>query len=459
MLKRAAMTTEKIARFIANTSYEKVPGEAIHIAKMCLLDCLGVALAGTTESTSKIITEYVREMGGKPESGVIGGGYKTTAAFSALANGTIAHALDFDDYAITSACHPTVVLLSAIFALANRDGLSGRKILESYIVGWEVGSKLGNELSPALQARGWHPTSTIGTVAATAACSKLLGLTTSQAQTAMGIAASEASGLSKNFGTDTKPFHAGKAASNAITAALLAQKGFTASPDMLEGPGGFCQVLANKECNPGAFAQTPDAAFEILTSYAIKPYPSCGLTHRCIDATLDLVKKHRITPDRVTQVECHIPPMFTKILVYSRPQNGLEAKFSMEYCIAAALVDQEITLRQFVDETVLSSEAKDLIPKVMLCLLAGVEKQNIVAIPQAVKITLSDGNEYFHEIRWPRGSAGNPMTWDEVVAKFRNCAEDALALKDVDRVTDLLSRLESLANIDELMEIVAKTRL
>ncbi len=452
------MSTETIAQAIANASYEKMPAEAVQIAKMCLLDCLGVALAATGESTSRIITEHVRQLGGKPESGVIGGGFKTCASFSALANGTIAHALDFDDYAITSACHPTVVLFPAIFALANRDGLSGRMILESYIVGWEVGSKLGNELATSLHGHGWHPTSTIGTLAATAACAKLLGLTTSQTKTALGIAASEASGLTRNFGTDTKPLHAGNAASNAITAALLAQRGFTANQGALEGAGGFCQVLANKECNPDAVTPTMEGALDILSSYAIKPYPSCGLTHRCIEATLYLVKKHGIRPEQITQVECHVPPMFQKILVYPRPANGLEGKFSMEYCIAASLLDRKITLRQFEDETVLSPQVMDIMPKVKMVFLEGVENKNMVAIAQAVKITLRDGSEYFHEVQWAKGSAANPMTWDEVVDKFRGCAEVSLSSQDMDHVIDLLSSLESLANIDGLMEILSKTR-
>jgi 2-methylcitrate dehydratase PrpD len=318
------MGTEKIAEFIVNTHYEKIPVEAISIAKMCLLDGFGVALAGTRELTGKIITEYVRDISGKPESGIIGGCFKTSSPLSALANGTLAHALDYDDEAITWEGHPTVVLLPAIFALAERDHLSGRKVLEAYIIGWEVGSKLCSELSFSLSEQGWHPTATIGTLASTAACANLLGLNVQQTQIALGIAASEASGLRKNFGTDTKPFHAGRAASNAITATMLAQKGFTANQTVLEDGIGFCQVMAKKECNLETLARALGSPFDIVTSYAIKPYPSCALTHRCIDAMLYLVEKYQIRPDQVAEIECHTPVMMRKILVYSQPQTGLQ---------------------------------------------------------------------------------------------------------------------------------------
>ncbi len=450
------MLTEAIANAVVGANYEKMPAAAIQIARMCLLDCLGVALAALREPTARIITEHVRQLGGKPECGVIGGGYRTCAQFSALANGTIAHALDFDDYAITSACHPTVVLFPAIFALASREGLPGRSIIEAYLAGWEVGSKLGNELAPALQGRGWHPTSTIGTLAATAACARLLRLTVSQTRTALGMAASQASGLNRNFGTDTKPFHAGNSAANAITAVLLAQQGFSANQTALEGPGGFCRVLAEKDCA----AALPDMAegMDILSSYAIKPYPACGLTHRCIEATIHLAGQHQIQPEQVALIECHVPPMFQKILVYPNPQNGLEGKFSMEYCIAAALLERRMTLRQFEDERVLSAQTRAIMPRVKMVFLQGVEHMNMVAIAQSVRIVLNDGTEYVHEVPWAKGSAGNPMSWDEVVDKFRNCAETTLSSREIARVIELLEKLESLETIDELMEILGNAR-
>lgn len=452
------MSTEKIAEFIANTGYKKIPGEAIAIAKMCILDGFGVALAGTQEPAGKIITEYVEHIGGKPVSGVIGGGFKTSSQLAALANGTLAHALDYDDHAITWMGHPTIVLLPSILALAERDHLSGQQILEAYSVGWDVGSKLCSELSIGLFEQGWHPTATVGTLAATAACANLLKLSSKQIRVALGIAASEAAGLRSNFGTDTKPFHAGKAASNAISAVSLAQKGFTASEAILEGPIGFCSVFAKKECNLNALAERLGSPFDILTSYSIKPYPSCGLTHRCIDAMLHLVKEHQLTPDLVAEVECYTPALARDILLYSRPQTGLQGKFSLEYCTAAALIDREVSLRQFMDEKVQSPIAQGLIPKVKVSYVEGAEGESLLNIPQAVKVKLLDGPEHFYEVRWPKGYSYNPMTWEEVANKFRDCTEGVLSPGEIDQIIELLSKLESLTSISELMAVASKTK-
>ncbi len=450
------MSTEKIAEFVAHTGYEKIPGDARDVAKMCILDGFGVALAGSKESTGKTITEYVADNGGKPQSGVIGGGFKTSAALSALANGTLAHALDYDDHAITWMGHPTVVLFPPLFALAERDGLSGQHILEAYLIGWEVGSKLCNEISIGLFEQGWHPTATAGTLAATAGCAKLLGLNPKQITMALGLAASEAAGLRQNFGTDTKPFHAGQAGANAITATMLAQKGFTASQTVFEGPRGFCQVFAKKECDLNALAQALGSPFDIVTSYSIKPYPSCGLTHRCIDGMLHLVEEHQLLPDQVAEVECHSPSLVQEILYNARPQTALQGKFSMEYCMAACLIDREVSLRQFSDEKVQSPIAQDLIPKVKLRYLEGAVGKSLLDIPQGVRVKLKDGAEYYYEVKWPKGYSHNPMTWDEVAEKFRDCADGVLSSREMDRTIELLSELESLADISELMALVSK---
>jgi 2-methylcitrate dehydratase PrpD len=451
------MSTEKIVEIIANIDYKDIPEEAVSVAKMCILDGFGVALAGTRTSTGTIITKYVKDTGCKPVSGVIGSGFKTSAELAALANGTLAHALDYDDHTLWMA-HPTAVLLPPLFSLAERDNFSGQQILEAYIIGWELGSKLCSKLAISLFEQGWHPTSTIGTLAATAACAKLLKLEPKQIKIALGIAASEAAGLRYNLGTDTKPLHAGKAASNAITAALLAKNGFNANDAILEGPLGFCQVFAKKDCDPSAFTQTKNSSLDIVTSYAIKPYPSCGLTHRSIDAMLQLVKEYQFKPDEIAKVECHVPALVREILFYSNPQNGLQGKFSMEYCMAAAIIDRKAGLRQFTDEKVQSSAAQEFIPKVSLVYLKGIDPKSVVNdIPQAVKVKLRNGTEYFREVEWPKGYSYNPMNWEEVANKFRDCADTILSIEEMDRGIDLLSRLDSLASVSKLMGIVSKT--
>jgi 2-methylcitrate dehydratase PrpD len=452
------MSTERVASFIVNTGYKDIPQEALDIAKMSLMDGLGVAMAGSREATGRAITGYVKTIGGRPVSSVIGGGFKTAPELAALANGTLAHALDYDDHAVTWMGHPTVVLLPSIFALAESQELDGRRILEAYSVGWEVGSKFASRLSIPFFANGWHPTATIGTLAATAACAKLCRLEKQQTQIALGIAASLASGLRLNFGTDTKPFHAGRAASNAITAVLLARDGFTAQQNILEGPIGFCSAFGGKKLDLDELADQLGSPFDITSSYSIKPYPSCGLTHRCIDAMLQLVKENDITQKDVAEIECFTPPMVRDILLYSRPQTGLHGKFSMEYCMAAAILDKEVSLRQFTDEKVQTPQAQELMSKVRLTFREFPEGKSLLNVPQAVKVKLKNGREHYREVDWPKGYFSNPMTWDEVAEKFRDCTvhSGVLSAEVSENALQLMSKIDSLRSIKELMSIVAK---
>jgi len=448
---------EKIAEFIANTKYPDIDPAALDIAKMCILDGFGVALAGTRESTGRIIAEFVKENGGNPQAGVIGCGFKTSPMNAALANGTLAHALDFDDHAITWTGHPTIVLLPSVIALAERDGLSGKQVLQAYSVGWEVGSKICSVLANSLFEKGWHPTATAGTLAATAACANLLELSPEEVIRAIGIAASEASGLRYNFGTDTKPLHAGLAARNGIVAATLARKGFSAGKTVLEGLLGFSSVFAGKELNILTVAASLGKPYDIMSSYSIKPFPACGLTHRCIDGMLNLVKAHRFKPEQVKKIECHTPPMVREILVYSKPQSGLQGKFSLEYCMAAAIIDHEVSLRQFTDEKVLAAEAQRLISKVELKFLDVPKGHSLLNIPQAVKVQLKDGREFFKEVQWPKGYSYNPMSWEEVAEKFRACADGVLAKAQIEECVVLAAKMEKLDDVSGFMNILSKT--
>ena len=450
------MSMKKIAEFITNTKYTDIDPEALDIAKMCILDGFGVALAGTRESTGRIITEFVKENGGNPQSGVIGCGFKTSPINAALANGTLAHALDFDDHAITWTGHPTIVLLPSVIALAERDGLSGKQVLQAYSVGWEVGSKICSVLANSLFEKGWHPTATAGTLAVTVACANLIGLNPEAVIRAIGIGASEASGLRYNFGTDTKPLHAGLAARNGITATLLAQKGFTAGKTVLEGSLGFSSVFAGKELNIDSIAGSLGKPYDIGSSYSIKPFPACGLTHRCIDGMLNLVKTQPFKPEEVEHIECHTPPMVREILVYSNPRSGLEGKFSLEYCMAAAIIDGEVSLRQFTDEKVLAAASQRLISKVELKFLDVPKGHSLLNIPQAVKVKLKDGRELFKEVQWPKGYSYNPMSWDEVAEKFRACAEGVLAKDRIEQCVEVSAKMETVDDVSSLMAILSK---
>ena len=402
--------TELIANFIVDTGYDRIPTEAMSSAKGAIVDSLGCILAGSHEHSGSIIEEYVKELGGNPEASVIGGGFKTSVTQAALANGTMAHALDYDDVAVTWLGHPTVALLPAVLALGERERLSGRDALVGYIVGLEVGAKLGAAIGMGHYAWGWHATVTLGTMAAAATSSKMLGLDAHQAKMALGIATSLAGGTRQNFGTMA---HALDYDDVAVT--------------WLGDP------------------------FDIVSSgVSMKPYPCCLLTHRCIDAILHLIKEYGVVANDVEKVECRTSEFIPQALIHARPRTALEGKFSMQYCMAIALLDGRIGFKQFTDEKVLDPKAQELLQRVTY-----VHPEGLIPLQsEAVTIKLKDGRELSHEVATPKGDPQNPMTKKELAVKYRECASFALSPQDTQKSLEMISHLEDIEDITELMDLV-----
>jgi 2-methylcitrate dehydratase PrpD len=449
--------TVKVADFIGDTNFDSIPQEVIGKAKRLILDGVGVSLAGSTEDVSRIITQYVRDMGGEPEAGVIGGGFRTCAVNASLANGTIGHALDYDDYALDWIGHPTAPVLPVILALGEAWRIPGRKALEAYILGVEVEAKLGCVLDPKQYVIGWHSTATIGTIGATAAAAKALRLTPDNTRRALGIAASMVSGLRQNFGTMTKPFQVGKAAQNGLVAALLAKRGISADESILEAPLGLGKVLGAEVLEMESVADNLGKPFNIASpGICIKLYPCCSETHRCIDAILFLLKEHRFSAQEISLVECTTSDMVPQILIHSRPRNSLEAKFSIEYCMAIALLEGEVGLKQFADDKVLAQECQELMPKVRYLHPPGWEGATALSRPQTVAIKLRDRREYSCEVSWARGSPQNPLTDSQIEDKFRHCASSVLSSTDAERCLDLILNLEQLEDMGELVDLLTQ---
>ncbi|MDY6934592.1 MAG: MmgE/PrpD family protein [Spirochaetota bacterium] len=448
------MSTEKVSRFIVGTSYEEIPEAAIKDAKKAILDCIGVTLAGSKEAGGRIITEYVREEEGKTEAGVFGGGFKALASQAAWANGTMAHALDYDDYSIYIIGHPTVAILPTALAIGEKYHLSGKDVLLSYIIGFETGAKVG----PACATHylvGWHTTSTIGSISTAAAAAKMLNLNIQETKMSLGIAASLASGVKENFGTMTKPFHAGNASRNGIVAASLAKKGFTANDSILETPQGFCRVFAGgADIEIEKIGEGLGERYDIIDGIVIKPWPSCGGTHTSIEAALHLREKHGIKASDVEEVEFITLPGLSTATIHSRPKKGLEGKFSNEYCIARALLDGEVTLSHFTDEKVMQKEAQALIPKVKNVHLSEESVDLSTPFASEVVIKLKDGRVVSQKVDYPKGEAHNPLSWENISAKFRDCALSTLSQRDVETCLDMISNLESIDDISNLTEIL-----
>ncbi len=449
-------TTEKIASFIVETGYDQIPKEAVNAAKRTILDCLGCTLAGSSEPAARIVTQHVKEMGGNPEAGVIAAGFGTTAPQAALANATMAHALDYDDVAVSWIGHPTAVVLAVVLALGERGKLSGREALEGYILGLEVEAKLGACVGFGHYGWGWHATATLGTMAAAAAAAKMLSLDVHRTRMALGIAASLAGGTRQNFGTMTKPLHAGSAASNGVVAALLAERGFTADEAIIESPMGFCKLFSGgAECDVTRAAHSLGDPFDIVSpGVSLKPYPCCRLTHRCIDAILHLIKEYDLSADEVEKVECRTSESIPQALIHSRPKTGLEAKFSMQYCMAIALLDDQVALGQFTDDRVMDARAQELLRRVEYVHTGDVTGAEMLTTPEAVTIKLRDGRKLNHEVLVAKGHPQNPMADEEMVAKYRDCASSVLSAEDIGKLLNMVSHLEDGEDIAEIMELL-----
>jgi len=423
------MITDTVAKFIVEADYNQIPEVGVSTAKKAILDCIGATIAGSVTPEVNIIEEYLKEIGGVPEVTAIGRNLRTSAPQAALINGVAGHVLDYDDCAehgpIASWLgHPSVALLPAILALGEKYNISGRRLIESYIVGFEVGGKIGLGVGKHYDI-GWHTTSTLGTMGATAATAKLLRLNVHQTRMALGIAASLASGLRQNFGTMTKSFHAGMAGYNGVVAACLAQKGYTADPNILEAPSGFAKLMSGGgEFDVEKMSENLGNPFAIVVQgLDLKPYPCCRFTHRCIDVTLYLKKKYQIKADEVSQIICKTSSIIPEYLIYPRPKESLEAKFSIQYCTSVALLDGEVGFEQFTLERVNQPDVQALLTKVEYS--HPYKTTNIsdaMAEPEEVVIKLKNGEEYAYAIPIAKGDFRNPMSEEEVTAKFNQCA-------------------------------------
>ena len=448
--------TAQLAAFVVETTLADIPSQACARAKEAMLDGLGCALVGSPTPIGKLITQYVRERSETSRAAVIGCGFKTSATLAALANGTMAHALDFDDVNWSMSGHPTAPLLPAVLALGQEAHASGAEVLLAYVLGFEVETKIGLGVNPRHYDLGWHATSTLGTLGAAAACAKLLGLDVEKTRMALGIAASTAAGLRQNFGTMTKPLHPGQAAMNGVTAAQLARLGWTADANILEAPYGFCQLYAGaNQYDLDDIVKRLGNPFELLaTGVAIKQYPCCAFTHRALDAMLALVQQHQLNAADVVAVECCVGRPTMEVLMHTRPQTGLEGKFSMQYCLAAALLDKRIGLLSFSDEKVRRPAAQQLFERVTMRLHPEVQHHGTSGeeLPVMVTVTLRDGRTLSTPIQHPKGHPANPLTAIALQDKFEDCAYGVLERPDIRQVIELVQGLEQVDDIGMLMD-------
>ena len=442
--------TASIATFASQGS--TVPEGARRIVRMGFIDTVATALAGRSEPVVGILSEFVASRGSAAEEAqVLFGQRWAGAADAALINGTAAHALDYDDVSLSA--HPSAVLVPAILAEGQHLGASGEDAVRAYLVGYEVWAELFVREPDQYHVKGWHPTSVLGTVGAAAAVAHLHKLPPERCRDAVGLAASMACGLVGNFGSMAKPLHVGRAAACAIEAVRLAARGLTAAPDALEHHAGLLAALSPRgKADRESPASALGKQLRILEfGLSIKQYPMCYATHRVIDAVLELAKAHDVKAQQVKAVRATIGPTQASMLRNHAPVTALEAKFSLEFAVASALVARKVGLAQLTDEFVAQVPVREAMGKVKTqlsdtrCPIAPT-----FALTDRVEVELADGRTLASpEIRFPRGNAKLPLGDDELKAKFFDCAS-GVTDTDAARLYERLVRLDALAALADL---------
>jgi 2-methylcitrate dehydratase PrpD len=447
-----APLTRSLARFAASLTYRDLPAKAVEAVRLGFTDCVAAMFAGLGEPVVKIVRDTLGTKGPKGEARLCFGRERASAPEAALANGVAGHALDYDDVALAG--HPSVVLVPAILAEAEAMGASGAASVAAYLAGYETWARLVERDPDPYHRKGWHPTAVIGPVAAAAAIANLRRLDEGKATNALAIAASMSAGVVANFGTMTKPFQAGRAASSGVTAARLAAMGMTGSPDAIEHAVGLLHALSPQG---RVDLETPldDLGREwriLARGLNVKKYPMCYATHRSIDGMLDLVRAHDLTPGDVAGIEVTIGRTQTAMLRNHRPQTGLEAKFSMEFAMASALAARRAGLAELTDGFVRRPEIQETMAKVTIAAVDTVaEDDPAFAEFDRVEVRLRDGRRLQSpELRHARGHWAAPLGGDELWTKFRGCTATELSTEAAKRLFEALQSLDRVPDVGAL---------
>lgn len=447
----------ELAKRINALNFEDLPPEAVHWARVGILDTVGVTLAGATEPTARIAAGALGSSSGP--SLVFGGNDRVSALDAALINGTASHALDFDDCNNTLGGHPSAPIIPALFALADQEGASGRDFVTAYVAGFETECKLSLGVNFYQYTHGWHPTTTIGVFGAAAACARLLRLTDEQTAVALSIACSLAAGIKSNFGSMVKPLHVGHCARNGLFAALLARGGYTAGARAFEHKQGYFEVF-NGAGNYDAAKILPAWAKPldiVKPGIAVKQYPCCGSTHPAIDAMLALVRDHALTPASVARIESWTHTRRLEHTNRPDPQSPLDAKFSVQYCLARALNDRAVKIEHFEGDAYRDPAVRAILPRIQAAPYTTAQFPAENHFAAEVKVTTTDGRTLDAKVDQPLGrTAANPLPAERLKEKFDNCAERSLAPGAVARVYAAIQDVERLADMRAITSAIAQ---
>jgi 2-methylcitrate dehydratase PrpD len=465
---RTSGLTKYVGEFVIRTNYENIPANVIELGKKSILDGLGLALAGSRAESGPISRKFVEQSGAcLGKATIIGTAQKTSPRFAALVNGVSIHADDFDDTQLAAAkdrvygllMHPTVPVLPAIFALAEQRKMSGKEWMLAYHLGVEVECKIAEAIAPRHYEDGFHTTGTCGPFGSAAACARLLNFDLSKTLKTFGLAASNSGGLRENFGTMTKPYQAGHAAESGFVSAELVALGWTAAEQILEADRGFFHA-AGGSYDPAAIKDRLGNPWTFASpGVSLKPYPSGSLTHPAMTELARLIQVNNIEASQVEKVDVGANHNMTTTLLHHDPKTGLEAKFSMEFCMAILLLEHKAGLSQFADKVVGRPDVQAMMRKINFYVDAEAESAGFDKMTSLLKITLKDGKVITGQAAFGKGSPANPMTFDEAAVKFRGCAEYADWPQDkTEKIIAFVRTLESAVDISALSPLLSSNK-
>ena len=438
--------TKTLSQFVANSRYDDFDDSVVETAKIAILDGVANMLAGSTQELASIVGRYVQDMGGSPQSSVVGWGFKTNAPSAAFANGVFGHCLDFEIQGYPPT-HGTSSCLPAALALGEERHTNGKAIIEAYVMGWEIQGRL-RAASAAFSNPAYHPPGLVGPLGGAVAGAKVLGLDAWHIQMAMGIAASRTGGLTANTGTMVKSTHTGNAARMGAEAAILAAAGYTSSDSILEAPNGYSDALFDGNMDWEILTNGLGVSYRLVDpGFDIKRFPAQLHMQNPIEAVLNLLESHNLRADDVENLTVHTGGRGHS---GSLPASGLDGKFSIEYCAAAALLDGKVGIETFTDDRRFSPDMEETLGKIQ------VEPVNQDSADVKVTALLKDGRSAEAECRGFRGSARNPMSREERMDKVIDCVGRVLTDQDADRLVSLIEDLENVADISEIMDLIGR---
>jgi 2-methylcitrate dehydratase PrpD len=456
--------TEEVARFVRGTALADLPGTVVENGRKSILDGLGLALSGSVARSGEYVRRHLAELGlGAGPATVIGSDRQVAPRFAAFANGVGIHADDYDDTQLAVArdrvygllTHPTAPALPAALAVGEALGSTGAEVMLAYHLGVEVECKIAEAINPRHYQTGFHATATCGTFAAASAAGRLMELDVETLCRALSIAGSQSAGLRENFGTMTKPFHAGRSSESGVAAAQFASYGWTATDKILEAPRGFFSA-AGGGYDEGAIRGKLGHPWTFDSpGVSIKPHPSGSLTHPGMTEMLELIRENGIRAEDVVRVRVGTNSNMPNALIHHRPRNELQAKFSMEFCMAILLVEARAGLNEFTDEVVLRPDVQAMIEKVDFVVDERAEAAGYHLMQTWIDIELKDGRTVSGMADFGKGSPANPMNYDEVAGKFRECAEFARwDMGKAHEIVGMVAEFEKLPDVRGLLALL-----